>query len=87
MLLSEHMKETADIISGFTTGTMFVLGGIVGLQLKNGEQLFLNDSDLIEVRNDTQYIRVSVQQIIETRTDEGWPLFGGVYTRVKKGRV
>lgn len=84
MSLTDHMKETADIIGGYITGTLIIEDSCVSLQNAHGEILELTDEYCIEVRNDGLYEAVRMEQILTLRTDEGWPLLAGMYVRVKK---
>ena len=83
-LLSSHLKETADIAAGYVTGQLFVEGGQVGVQRSNGEEVILDDSYLIEVRNGDVYERITVTEALTVKTVEEWPLYAGLYTREKK---
>jgi hypothetical protein len=82
--LSRHIKETIDIADGWITGQLFVENGNVGIQRSTGTEIILDSSYLIEIRNGDEYQRISIEQALTLKTEEGWPLFGGLYTRVKR---
>lgn len=84
IFLSEHMKETADIMAGFTTGRLFVENGTVGIQLSNGEEIYLGEGDHIEIRNGQVYQQITSAEALAAKTVEGWPLYAGLYARVKQ---
>lgn len=84
--LSDHMKETADIMAGYTTGRLFVENGTVGIQRSNGDEIYLVEGDHIEVRNGNAYERITVDEALTSMTAENWPLYAGLYTRVMLGR-
>ncbi|MFC3768382.1 hypothetical protein [Paenibacillus sp. GCM10012303] len=87
MDLSEHMKETADLIAGYITGRLFVDADTIGMQLNSGVELILTDKHGIEILNGSEYIQITIKQMREARTVEGWPLFGGLYARVRGGDI
>lgn len=82
MFLSEHMKETIDRVDGYITGTLFVEDGEVGLQTDK-EELIVTADHIIEVRNGNEYELVTYEDILTKKTKEDWPLFAGLYARVK----
>lgn len=91
--LSNHMKETADRIDGFLTGCLIVEldKQVVSLgQDMNGRTSYLELTELdhIEVRNGNEYMKISIQQALETMVTgtKDWPLFAGLYARVKVGK-
>ncbi|WP_103108817.1 hypothetical protein [Brevibacillus reuszeri] len=84
IFLSEHMKETTDIMAGFTTGRLFMENGTVGLQRSNGKEIYLGERDHIEVRNGDEYKPVTTREVLTAKTVEGWALYAGLYARVKR---
>ncbi|MGM7635665.1 hypothetical protein [Bacillus sp. Hm123] len=88
--LGEHLKETLDRLNGFVTGTLVVETDKQQVSLaieSDGEtlDLVLSDSVQIEVRNGDEYEAITIKQALETMDSEtGWPLFAGLYARVKK---
>lgn len=83
--LSQHLKETADIMDGYLTGRLFVENGTVGLQRKQGEaDIHLDDSYLIEIRNGDVFETITIRDALTAKTSEEWPLYAGLYTRVKR---
>ncbi|CAM3464508.1 hypothetical protein EDM52_18460 [Brevibacillus invocatus] len=84
IFLSDHMKETADIMAGYITGRLFVENGTVGIQRSNGQELYLGEGDHIEVRNGDEYQPVTTWDALTAKTVEGWPLYAGLYARVKQ---
>ncbi|WP_289142472.1 hypothetical protein [uncultured Brevibacillus sp.] len=84
IFLSEHMKETADIMARFTTGRLFVENGTVGIQLLNGEEIYLGERDHIEVRNGDEYQPVTTREVLTAKTVEGGALYARLYARVKR---
>lgn len=84
--LAAHIRETADIAGGYLTGTLFVEGEAVGLQRQNGEEILLDDTYMIEVRNGDAYQQITIGDALTAKTAEGWPLYAGLYVRVKKGQ-
>ncbi|MCM3413563.1 hypothetical protein [Metabacillus litoralis] len=91
MLLSEHIKETIDRVDGYLTGTLVVdlEANTVELEVTKQDKtsyISLTNADHIEVRNDTEYEEVTVDQTLNTREKfMGCSLFAGLYARVKKG--
>lgn len=83
LFLSEHIKKTIDIASGYTTGQLVVEGEMVGLLRDSGEVIELDEKSLIEVRNGDVYEQITIKEALTTETIEGWPLYAGLYTRVK----
>lgn len=86
IFLSEHIKETADIMAGYTTGRLFVENGTVGIQRSNGEEIYLGQRDHIEVRNGSVYEQITVVDVLTAKTAENWPIYAGLYARVIRGR-
>lgn len=84
--LASHIRETSDIAGGYLTGTLFVEGEAVGLQRQNGEEILLDDTYMIEVRNGDAYQQITIGDALTAKTAEGWPLYAGLYVRVKKGQ-
>lgn len=84
--LASHIRETSDIAGGYLTGTLFVEGEAVGLQRQNGEEILLDDTYMIEVRNGDAYQQITIQEALTAITGEGWPLYAGLYARVKRGQ-
>lgn len=82
--ISESLKETVDRLDGFKTGRLFVENEQVGLYEENGQEIILDDSYSIEVRNDNEYIPITVQDVLEQKTPEDWHLYAGLYARVKQ---
>jgi hypothetical protein len=85
-MLNDHIKETIDRVDGYTIGTLVVDGNDVSLQLNNGAFLMLDNTYSIEVRNGSDYVKVTVQDAIRAKTDAGWPLYAGLYAKVKKAQ-
>lgn len=83
MDLSEHMKETANIIAGYVTGRVVIEHGAVSLQLSSGELVALSQVHRFEVRSGSEYETVTLEQALSLKTAEGWPLLAGLYARVK----
>ncbi len=52
--LSNSIKNTVNVMDGYTTGTLFVDEYYVGLLLEGGSKLHLYGSQHIEVRNDDE---------------------------------
>ncbi|WGV58379.1 hypothetical protein QIH01_23300 [Brevibacillus brevis] len=84
IFLSEHMKETADIMAGYTTGRLFIENRTVGIQRSNGEEIYLSERDRIEVYNGEEYQLVSTNEVLTVKTVEGWALYAGLYARVER---
>lgn len=85
--LSTHIKETIDIADGYITGQLVVLDGTVRLLRNNGEEILLDDRFLIEIRNSEEYQKITIQEALTAKTAEGWPLYAGLYVRVKDGEM
>lgn len=59
--LSNSIKNTINVMEGYTTGTLSVDGDFVGLLLEGGSELHLDGSQHIEVPNDDEsYERVVI---------------------------
>ncbi|MEK8128643.1 hypothetical protein WMW72_12070 [Paenibacillus filicis] len=78
------MREAADKLGGYRTGTLVIDGGVVSLQDATGLLSELTDKDQIEVLNGDAYEVVTLLQALTLRTGEGWPLLAGLYARVAK---
>ncbi|WP_052098097.1 hypothetical protein [Paenibacillus stellifer] len=85
MEINEHMKETADIMSGYITGRLVVDldDRSVGLQKHDGSLIPLSSACIIEVRNGSLYEPLTITQALTAVTVEGWPGYAGLYARVK----
>lgn len=81
--LSEHLKETIDRVDGYLTGTLIIEDNRVYLE-RDGKSIDITNSDKVEVRNGDEYVLITLDDALNTKTDEGWPLFAGLYCRVKK---
>lgn len=68
--------DLIDRIDGYTVGTL-----IVTLETRNGE-IPLESAASIEVLNGDNYESVTLADCRRISTD-GWPLFAGLYARVK----
>jgi hypothetical protein len=84
IFLSESIKKTIDIVDGYTVGNSVVENGKGYIQLNSGELIELQESDIIEVRSGDVYQRLELEVLINTKTNEGWPGFAGMYCRVKE---
>lgn len=84
--LSDSIKGTIDRVDGFTTGILIVEREkeIVSL-LIDDVLLPLRDADHIEVRNAYgSYFKITREEALDT-CDGDFPIFAGLYCRVKKG--
>jgi len=77
------LKQTADIIAGYKTGSLVIESGIVSLQDDAGKLTVLTKRDYIEVRNGCLYEPITLSHALAAVTPEDWPLYGGMYARVK----
>lgn len=82
IFVSDHSKEMADYI----TGRLFIENGTVGIQLSNGEEIYLGEGDHVEVRNSNEYQPVTTREALTVKTVEGLALYAGLYARVMLGR-
>lgn len=82
IFLSDHMKEMAD----YLTGRLFVENGTVGIQLSNGEEIYLGEGDHIEARSGDEYHPVTTREALKAKTVEEGALYAGLYARVMLGR-
>ncbi|MED4754612.1 hypothetical protein [Brevibacillus choshinensis] len=85
LFLSDHLKETADIMAGYTTGRLFVENGTVGIQSSNGEEFYLGEGDHIEVRNGDFFQQITSREALTAKTVENWPIYAVLYVRVMLG--
>ncbi|ASA22109.1 hypothetical protein [Paenibacillus donghaensis] len=85
MDLSQHMKETANIIDGYISGRLVINLDefTVGLQRENNSIALLNEQHQIEVMQWGNYVPKRFQQLLDARTLEGWPGYAGLDARVK----
>ncbi|SDD27543.1 hypothetical protein SAMN02799630_02785 [Paenibacillus sp. UNCCL117] len=81
--MTHWMREAADRIGGYRTGTLVIECGTVSLQDAAGSLTELSEEDWIEVLNDGVFEPVTLQRALTLRTAEGWPLLGGLYARIK----
>ncbi|SDC70599.1 hypothetical protein SAMN02799630_01239 [Paenibacillus sp. UNCCL117] len=81
--MTRWMREAADQLGGYRTGTLVVENGVVSLQDAAGSLTELMDVDRIEVVNEDVYKPVTLEEALTLRTVDGWPLLAGLYSRVK----
>lgn len=89
MKLSDFIKHTISHIDAYldnyTIGTLIIDDGQAYLELDIGELITLDDSYKIEVINgDGKYHPITYHQAITTMCTDGWALYGGFKTRVRK---
>lgn len=90
--LHESMQNTISqldaIIDGWTLGYLIINSGHAFLALTIGEVILLDhDNFNIEVRNNDEFVPVTVNQILNTKTAEGWPLMAGLDARIRQRRA
>lgn len=89
--LHEHIQDTISqidaIIDGWTTGRTIVADQHAFLALDIGEVILLNGNFEIEVRNGDEFVPVTVEQVLNSKTEEGWPLLAGLDCRIRERRA
>lgn len=90
--LHESMQNTISqldaIIDGWTLGRLIIDLGHCFLALEIGEVILLNHGQFeIEVKNDVEFVPVTVNQILTTNSTDGWLLFTGLDTRIREKRA
>ncbi|MEK3698231.1 hypothetical protein NYE33_14815 [Paenibacillus sp. FSL R10-2199] len=85
MDLSQHMRETANMIDGYLSGRLVVDLDecLVGLQLENNSITPLNAQHQIEVMQWEKYCPMRYQRLLDAKTIEGWPGYAGLEARIK----
>jgi hypothetical protein len=75
--------DLIDRIDGFTIGTIIVENGVATLETKTGE-INLDEVTSIEVLNGADYVSVTAEDCrVKLDSITGWPLFAGMYARVR----
>ncbi|WP_102271288.1 hypothetical protein [Cytobacillus massiliigabonensis] len=78
-------NDLIDRLDGYTVGTLIVDDGVVLLQ-SGVRYLTLTDAKSIEVLNAVDgaehYVALTLAECLTESTD-GWPLFAGLYARVR----
>ncbi|MDN3956218.1 hypothetical protein [Sporolactobacillus laevolacticus] len=90
--LHESMQNTISqldaIIDGWTLGRLIIDLGHCFLALEIGEVILLNHGQFeIEVSNGDEFVPVTIDHILNCKTDEGWPLFAGLDARIRQRRA
>jgi hypothetical protein len=87
-MLNDHIKRTTREIDaflvGYTLGTLIIENSEVSLETKNGE-IKLDKTYVIEVFAGGKYHPITYDQARNTMSRDGWPLYAGLESRVKKG--
>lgn len=74
--------DLIDRIDGFTVGNLIIDGGVF-LETTGGEVISINTAKSIEILNGDEYYATNVDECLSRVTEQGWPLFAGLYTRVR----
>lgn len=82
--LRDSIRNTLNHFDGWITGRTFVENGKAFLQLDNGDEMQLHPGDKIEVLAGGEYAAITLQDLLEKKTPEGWLLFAGFDARVKQ---
>lgn len=82
MDLRGSIRNTLNHLDGWTTGRTLVEDGKAFLQLDNGDDMQLHQGDRIEVFAGNEYVSITLQDLLEKKTDEGWLLLAGFDARV-----
>ena len=82
--LALHIKETIDRLDGYKTGRLIVEEGIVSLLQSDNSEIQLDKTYIIEIRCEDKFFSVEADIVSNTKSTEGWPLYAGLYARVKK---
>lgn len=76
-------RDLIDRLEGFEVGTLIVDAGVVSLDTNDG-MIELTADHKIEVLNGDHYLAVTLDDCLSRVTEgEGWPLFAGLYARIK----
>lgn len=81
--MRQSMRKSMNMLDGWITGRLIVAEGKAYLELEDKSEIELSPSDNIEVLNDKTFMKISYKDILEKVTQEGWPLFAGLETRIK----
>lgn len=81
--LRDSIRNTLNHFDGWITGRTFVENGKAFLHLDNGNEIQLQQDNKIEVLAGSEYVAITLQDLLEKKTDEGWPLFAGFDARIK----
>lgn len=82
--LRNSIRNTLNHLDGWITGITLVENGKAFLQLDNGDEMQLHPDDKIEVLAGEEYVPVTLNDLLEKVTPEGWPLLAGFDARVKQ---
>lgn len=82
--LMDSIRNTLNHFDGWITGRTFVEDRKAFLQLDNGNEMQLLQDDKIEVLAGNEYVAITLQDLIEKKTSDGWPLLAGLDARVKQ---
>jgi hypothetical protein len=85
--MNDHIKRTTREIDAFLEnymiGTLIVDGDTVSIGTKNGV-IVLDETYHIEVLGGGEYHTITYDQARNTMSRDGWPLYAGLESRVKK---
>ncbi|MCO7126604.1 hypothetical protein NIE88_12600 [Sporolactobacillus shoreicorticis] len=89
MDLHQSMQNTISQIDAFienwTFGTLIVEDNHAFLALEIGEVILLDHEQFeIEIRNGDEFMPVTLDQVLTSKTVEGWPLYAGLDARIRQ---
>ncbi|WP_139692497.1 hypothetical protein [Sporolactobacillus terrae] len=90
--LHQHMQDTISrldaIIDGWTLGRLIIEDDHAFLAIEIGEIILLDRRQFeIEVRNGDKFVPVTVQQVLNSISTDGWNLYAGLDCRIRQRRV
>jgi hypothetical protein len=81
--LQQSIRNTCDMLDGYTIGTLIVEGGRAYMQTETGEEIDLQPYEQIEVYTGGKYKRISYGEVVSTVSSDNWPAYAGLDCRVK----
>ncbi|MFD2681489.1 hypothetical protein [Bacillus seohaeanensis] len=81
--LQQSIRNTCDMLDGYTIGTLIVEGGRAYMQTETGEEIDLQPYEQIEVYTGGEYKRISYGEVVSTVSSDNWPAYAGLDCRVK----
>lgn len=75
------------LIDGWTIGRLIIEDQHAFLALDIGEVILLNGNFEIEVRNGDEFVPVTVEQVLNTISTDGWLLYAGLDCRIRERKV
>lgn len=77
-------NDLIDRMDGYDVGTLIIEGDRVSLMNVDDTIKPVTNAHTIDVLNGREYVTITPHDAIHTLTREGWPLYAGLYARIRK---